>query len=69
MRLLVILFATLLAGPAFAHPGHLADVAGHNHWVAGAAIGAAVLAGILGALKGRKERESEDRGETEEQPA
>lgn len=53
-----------LAGPAAAHPGHIADLAGHDHWVAGAALGAAVIAAIWGALKGRKtEAEAETEGD------
>ena len=62
----------LLAGPAAAHPGHWADLAGHDHWVAGAAIGAAVLAGLWGALKGKSDgqgaAEADDTAE-EEAPA
>lgn len=44
--------AAILPATAQAHPGHLADLAGHHHWVAGAAIGAAVAAGVLGVLLG-----------------
>jgi len=51
------------AGSANAHPGHLVDAAGHDHWVAGAAIGAAIAVGLWGALKGkRKTSESRDDG-------
>lgn len=46
-------FLTVFAGPALAHPGHLAGLAGHDHWVAGAAIGLAAALGLWGALKGR----------------
>lgn len=49
----------LSGGPAFAHVGHLGDLAGHDHWVAGAAIGAAVLVGLWGALKGAKAKDSD----------
>ena len=60
MRLLTI-FLTLGAGPALAHTGHWGELAGHDHWVAGAAIGLAGLAALWGALKGRKEKaEAED---------
>lgn len=51
MRLVPLI---LIPAPAFAHPGHIAEAAGHDHWVLGAAIGAAVAAGIWGALRGRK---------------
>ena len=68
MRPILSLFALLWAAPAFAHPEHLADIAGHDHWVAGAAIGIAVVIGLLGVLHGQKE-ESEDAAEDEETEA
>ena len=41
------LLPLLLASTAFAHPGHVAPDAGHSHWLALAALGAAVgVAGI-----------------------
>ena len=54
MKALPSLFVLFSAGAAQAHPGHLVDAAGHNHWVAGAAIGAAIAMGLWGALKGRR---------------
>jgi len=54
MRLTLIALIAALPVPALGHIGHLGEVAGHDHWVAGAAIGAAVLAGLYGAWKGRK---------------
>lgn len=54
MRHLFTLIAVLTCGPAFAHTGHLGLLDGHDHWVAGLAIGAAVVVGVYGALKGRK---------------
>ena len=51
-RMLTLLI--LLPGPALAHFGHLGEVAGHDHWVAGAAIGAAALAGLWAAWTDRK---------------
>ena len=68
MRLLLPVLA-LLPAPALSHPGHWADLAGHDHWVAGAAIGAAVLAGLWGALKGKGQRAETDEAEAEEEPA
>lgn len=62
MRIALIPLAALAAGPALAHPGHVAEAAGHNHWIAGAAIGLAVLAGLYGWAKGRRR---EDRIESE----
>lgn len=48
--LLTVIF--LFAGSsAFAHPGHWAEVAGHGHWIAGAAIALAGLAALWGASK------------------
>jgi putative Mn2+ efflux pump MntP len=56
----------MVAGSAvMAHPGHWADVAGHDHWVAGAAIGLAGLAAIWGALKGKKAKEEANETEDE----
>ncbi|MDX1781518.1 MAG: DUF6732 family protein [Thalassovita sp.] len=47
------------AGQAAAHPGHLAEVAGHGHWLAGVAIGAAIAIGLWAGLKGKAETEAE----------
>jgi len=57
MRRLLSLILIFAGTSAVAHPGHWADVAGHDHWVAGAAIGLAGLAAIWGALKGKKAKE------------
>jgi len=54
----LILTLILSDNPALAHVGHLGDVAGHDHWVAGAAIGAAVLVGLWGAFKGAKTKDA-----------
>jgi len=52
MKTLAAIFI-LLATPAFAHLGHLGEVAGHGHWIAaGAVAGAAVAAWLAG--KGKK---------------
>lgn len=75
--LLIVIFA--LPGAAHAHIGHLGDLAGHDHWVAGAALGAAAAVTLWGLLKGKAqddEAEAEqaddeeaDAPEAEEQPA
>lgn len=40
---------------AFAHAGHLGELAGHSHWVGIAAIaGAAIVAGIAARAKKRR---------------
>ena len=75
-RTISTLWLSLFAAPAAAHPGHLAELAGHNHWVAGAAIGAAIALGLWGALKGKKadvevgaDADAEVDGDAEEQAA
>jgi len=60
MKALLTAMFALLPGFALAHPGHLAEVAGHDHVVAGVAIGLALGIAIWGVLKGRKDAESED---------
>ncbi len=70
MRFFLTLSLVAFGQTAVAHPGHLADVAGHDHWVAGAAIGAAILIGLIGALKGKKDAEkAEAEPELEEEAA
>lgn len=71
MRYSLTFILTLMATGAQAHPGHIADLAGHDHWVAGAAIGIAILTGIYGALKGKGENAEADDAEpdAEEVPA
>jgi len=68
MRFALTCLLTLVAQSAAAHPGHLVEAAGHNHWVAGAAIGIAIAVGIWGALKGDKETDEETE-EMEEEAA
>ncbi|WFE89366.1 hypothetical protein K1718_24955 [Roseibium porphyridii] len=54
------LTTSMLPTSAFAHGGHLGELAGHSHWVGVAAIaGAALVAGLV-ALKDRKQKKSED---------
>ncbi len=62
MRHILLPTTALMAAPGtvLAHTGHVADLAGHDHWVAGAAIGLAIALGLWGALKGgRKDDETE----------
>jgi hypothetical protein len=56
----------LLATPAGAHPGHIETVAGHDHWVLGATLGALAAGAVIAWVKGRKSKE--DAAEAEEVP-
>ncbi len=68
MKTLSFVFA-VIATPAWAHVGHLGEVAGHGHWIAAGALGAAALAAWL-AGKGKKaEAEQELDEEMEEAEA
>jgi Family of unknown function (DUF6732) len=45
---------------AFAHGGHVGELAGHAHWVGVAALaGAALVAGLV-AMKGKKKENGEE---------
>lgn len=59
MRVIVCALLIGAASGAAAHPGHWGELAGHDHWVAGAAIAVAGLAAIWGALKGKKPKAEE----------
>lgn len=50
IRLAALLFSAF-ATPALAHPGHLAQQAGHTHWPALAALGVALAIGVTAALR------------------
>ena len=67
MRYALTLLLLVVGTGAQAHPGHIADLAGHDHWVAGAAIGLAILTGIYGALKGKKDTDADAESEIEEE--
>lgn len=56
----------LMASGAAAHPGHLAEVAGHGHWLGAAALGAAIAIGLWAGLKGRKPQEEPEDGAAED---
>ena len=53
MTRIVIMLACFVPAPALSHIGHVGGLAGHNHWVAVAAIAAALVAAAVAALKGR----------------
>ena len=70
MKALAVVLS-VFATPAFAHVGHLGEVAGHGHWIAAGALGAAALAAWL-AGKGKKaeaDPEPDEAEETEEATA
>lgn len=70
MRLLTSTFFLVFATSAAAHPGHIIEVAGHDHWIAIGLIGAAGLAALLGKRKGEAaEPETEDEPDTDAEPA
>ena len=49
MRTFVIFSGVLSASPAYAHLGHVGELAGHAHWVGlGAVVVAGALAGVIG---------------------
>ncbi len=58
--------AAAVSGPAAAHPGHLADLAGHDHWIGLAAVGAAVGVAVWAGLRGRGQSAKAD---TDQEPA
>ncbi|MDT8343761.1 MAG: DUF6732 family protein [Thermohalobaculum sp.] len=64
MKKLATLFAALPA-TAMAHPGHYAEAAGHNHWLALGALGLAGLITVVAARRvirrARKDRRAESR--------
>ena len=69
MRFLLVFGCCVSGQSAVAHTGHWADLAGHDHWVAGAAIGLVGLAAIWGAAKGKKAEEEAPEEELEEEAA
>jgi len=74
MKFATILTVLFAATAAQAHPGHLAEVAGHGHWLGAAAIGAAIAIGLWSGLRARKDRAepdeaADDGAETETQEA
>lgn len=67
MRRILVLTAIALPLPAFAHVGHLGDLAGHSHWIALGALGIATVVGALASAKGKdRQPEAEDDPAAEE---
>lgn len=50
LRLFVLLTSFVLSFPAYAHLGHVGELAGHAHWIG---LGAVVVAGALAAAIGK----------------
>jgi hypothetical protein len=67
MRFSVLLASMFVAGTAQAHVGHFGDLAGHDHWVAAGAIGAAIALAGWNILKGKKDKEAEVDAEAEDE--
>jgi hypothetical protein len=67
MRRILVLTAIALPLPAFAHVGHLGDLAGHSHWIALGALGIATVVGALTSAKGKdSSSDAEDDASVEE---
>ena len=67
MKTLISVMLVMMAAPAFAHPTHIIEVAGHNHWLGLAAIAAAAAVALWQAKKS-KGQEAAEEDETEEEP-
>lgn len=64
----VLLTAALAPGATLAHPGHVAEIAGHAHWIGLAAVlGAAGLAALIWGARGESEDQTAD-GEADGAP-
>ena len=59
MRAALALTLFSLANGASANVGHIGEVAGHDHWIAGAALGLALGLALWAALKGKKDDDKE----------
>lgn len=57
LRIFALLTGFLLTSPAYAHLGHVGELAGHAHWVG---LGAVVVAGALAAAIGKLSEKNQD---------
>jgi hypothetical protein len=64
LRLFVLLTGFVLSSPAYAHLGHVGELAGHAHWVG---LGAVIVAGALAAAIGKLTDRASDEDENEEE--
>jgi hypothetical protein len=62
---LAVFLALFAATPAYAHLGHVGEVAGHSHWIGLAAASAAAAIAIAVSTLGKKKDAEEDDPETE----
>ncbi|MBS9715445.1 DUF6732 family protein [Pseudohalocynthiibacter aestuariivivens] len=67
MKSLLTTVAILPAAPALAHPGHMAEALGHDHWLGAAAIGLAIALGLWAKLKGKDQTKTKDNEEAEDE--
>lgn len=66
LRTLMTLTLLSISTPAFAHLGHVGELAGHAHWVGlGAVIVAGALAAAIGKVKNANAEEEVDEDEAE----
>lgn len=64
--ILFSLFVIAVPANAFAHLGHVGELAGHGHWIA---IGAGIAIAGLGALLGKKTKDEDAFGNQAESDA
>lgn len=69
VRFLIFLAFAVQPQLAWAHLGHVGEYAGHDHIVAGIAIGLAIALGLREALRGKKEETAESDEDNAEAPA
>ncbi|PIB23194.1 hypothetical protein BFP76_09245 [Amylibacter kogurei] len=67
MRILSVLCVVLFPNLAFAHVGHIGEVAGHGHIWGLIALGLAGAAAAYGARRAKKDAESSDQEEQAEE--
>ena len=61
LRSLIVFAGSVFTFPAYAHLGHVGELAGHAHWVGiGAVVVAGVLAGAIGKLTEKENEVSEE---------
>ena len=58
MRYILSALAVALPTGAFAHAGHIGDLAGHDHWTLGLGLGAIAGAAAVAWVKGRRRKDA-----------